>query len=199
MTRPRALAATALTLALTLTGCAATGTPADKPAESTAQETAPAPTEAVAQETPTPAVPEGPAVGTVVGERPEDLPDGLGWFPLDDGTFLIVDSNAPLPQVVVDQVAATVPPASSDTGGQRSAASEAQGRIQRGTGKQAIVIYSMIGSKTADGPTETFYNLSGGAILPGATTDKAAAIAAAEAYIAAQADPTQWVIIDGSL
>lgn len=193
-----------LTAVLVMTGCSATSQETAPETLETVEPTAPAETpteEPVATEAPT--VPEGPAVGTVVAERPEDLPDGLGWFQLDDGTYLVVDSYAPLPQVVVDQTAAVVAdPVSStdDWSAIRQSASDAQGRIQRGTGKQAVVIYSIIALATEnmDGPRATYYNLSGAAKLPQAS-DKATAVAAAEAYVASQSDPSRWVIIDSTL
>lgn len=192
-----AVVATIAVIGIALTGCtteAPENEPTSRPGTTQTDEPTTEPTDE-------PTEPETPAytVGQILTEVPADLGE-MGTFQLDDGTYIVVDPYQPLPQVVVDQTAAMVPQpvyGEDDDAAQREAASAAAGRIQRTTGKLAIAIYSIIASKTFDGPAETFYCLSGAAMeyLDGCTTDKAAAIAAGEAFIAAQDEPARWVLV----
>lgn len=193
-----AVVATIAVIGIALTGCT-TEAPENEPTTRPGTTQTDTPT---TEPTDEPTEPETPAytVGQILTEVPADLGE-MGTFQLDDGTYIVVDPYQPLPQVVVDQAAAMVPqpsadPDADDWGSQGRAASAAAGRVQRTTGKLAIAIYSIIGSKTFDGPMETLYCLSGAAMpADGCTPDKAAAIAAGEAFIAAQGEPARWVLV----
>lgn len=192
---------TGIALTATLvTGCTTaprqdTAAPQD---ESTATPT-PEPTTAE-----TPSAPAGPAIGTILTVRPEpDELGALGWFQLDDGTFMVIDPTQPLPQVAVDQVIASIPadlPLSVDNNGRnidaQHAGIDAAGRLQRGTGKRGIVMYSIVGADTPDGPLERGYMLTGELQAHGHYDSKDAALADVQAFIASQPDPELWVFVD---
>jgi hypothetical protein len=136
-------------IAALLTGCTAT------PAETTPT-TAPtatvAPTEAPVAEAP--AAPVAPVTGDVVDAATaaelKDANEGQRAYPLDDGTFVVVNKTEPLPAVVQADAeaksAASLAPLTdynNDAKAARAGIGQAQGYVAKNTGKRVIVAWQI--------------------------------------------------------
>lgn len=178
-----------------LTGCSgegATSTPVG-----TATASAPAMTESTSAPTADP-VPV-PAVGaTLTTEQAGLVAGGQHAYPMADGTLVLTDEAEPLPPAVVADIAAPVFAADDSlNGGQDhgvtvdAAKAQASKTIAK-TGLNAIVIYRVV---SADGVR---YQATGAAMVKPAPVAKATAMDSAVAYVAAQANPAAFIIIDGT-
>ncbi|WP_188037089.1 hypothetical protein [Actinotalea sp. JY-7885] len=200
------IAAAALTIAaaLALTGCGATpATPAPTaPASAVADgpNETPAETEApVVEAAPAPA--PAPVAGDVItAEVAETLPEGVRAYPMADGTLVTVVDGQPLPAQVEAEIeaplAAVVAHEPADKTGPNpaaaAAAAEARSAVAR-LGRTAVVVYPSFG---VYGWRYQAFVSERQRLLDEPSSDRAVTMAAAEAYVAGQANPAAWVIID---
>lgn len=131
----------------------------------------------------------------------KDLSGPCSAFKLDDGSWVYIDKNAPLPPLVQEAVtgianSAEVPSGTS-TGDQSTSvkeANETRSAIEFATGKRVVVV--IYGSWAEGFNTFMGYNAQGinreNIIV---SPDKAAVVAAAQAYIAAQANPESIALV----
>lgn len=148
---------------------------------------------------PMPEVIEAAAGDVITEDEAELLPQGQRAFPLEDGTLVVVDDSEPLPEVIIEEAAAPAAAKTAEIGasaGRTRAvydeATAASSKIIGQTGRYPVMIYKMYDSEGWK------YQATGAAAVNPAPTSKSVAVAAAEAYIAAQDDPSQWLLIDAT-
>lgn len=187
---------TALTLTLglaLLTGCASTtsATPAAMTAApaATAASSAPAP-----DATPTPTAPvEG---APLTADAAKTLPTGWNAYPMADGSLVAVADAQPIPAVVAADIAAPAIAAVAARGADSvsgitpvlNAISAAVGRLQSTTNRWGIGVFKVY---TANG--WVWLNTQSTRTHSSSHAD---ALAAAKAFVASQAEPGRWDIID---
>lgn len=193
--------AVALGIALALTGCTPTSDPAEPPDPAPAVTAAPVETPAPAPvETEAPA-PVLPATGeTIPAEAADTLPDGYRAYPMADGTLIALKEGDPLPAPVVADIAAPVSAMTATVGkddsGSLAVTDAAKRAFATAIGKagiNAVVVYRMW-----SGEGIWRYQMYGAPIIKPAPVDKATVMAAAQAHVAAQTDPTKWTVIDAT-
>ena len=178
-----AFAATALAVALAITGCTTTGgVPAPAPTATTSAT----------------ATPVAAKVGDTIADGVE-LAEGQHAFPMPDGTAVLVENDQPLPVTVqavvqgaVDAAVVEYPPV--DGGGTTigSLALQLAGRYEVQTGKKSLVIVPGFGSIGDNGPTQVVWGVIG---AQQSFYQKAAAVAFAQAYISQQPNPAEWMVV----
>jgi hypothetical protein len=150
--------------------------------------------------TPTPsaaAVAAAPKVGDVVpyGTTP---PEGLVIYPLPGKKMVLVAGDQPLPAAVnadiqtrINQVIAANPATASDPSTAAHNANDLGQAIATETGKQVLVVATSYGQGISDSAP-----VAGWSVLNHQAFDtKAQAVSWAQAYVAAQPDPSLWLIV----
>lgn len=186
---------TAVTLAATLTGCAATSTEPATPAVEAAQDTPePEPTEEpVVEETP----------------EPEPTEETGPTYTLTDGTTVTINPNEPLPQAVIADITATSPAkghqsqSAADNPAQQAGLVATQERIEA-LGKTPILISHGAATDINGQVTSRFFVVVAPMgdplfIQDAARTvfqDAGGALREAQGRIAASDDPNRYALID---
>lgn len=167
-------AATGLALAFTLSACSGTQ-------------------EAV------PAVSPSSSVSTEAPSDPVETTETVAYS-LSDGSEVEIDPTAPLPAPVVADIKAEIA-ANEDAEFAGTidpvAVNESLKSISKETGKTVVAVVPRWGMLADDVTSESDYLMWGlsGVANDAASTDKATTVAAAEALIASQEDPSNWELI----
>ena len=184
------IAATALAVALAITGCTTTG-----------GVPSPAPTAA----TSAPATPVPAKVGDTITDGVE-LAEGQRAYDLPNGTVIAVAADQPLPKLVMDDIVAKAA-ATAKWNGQplangNNSVHEALGQsevaanqIHNSTGKSVIWINHISSNCVSGAPVRAVFTVSGmeGCLLFD-TFD--AAMAEANGFVSRQANPAIWIVVD---
>ena len=182
----------AVIAALLLTGCSA-GVPGLSPT------VAPVATATVAPV----ALVTGDIVDAATAAELKEAAEGQRGYPLDDGTFVVVNKNEPLPEAVQSdadtKTAATVAPFKNVTAqpeGARSAVDQAQGYVAEHTGKRVIVAWLVHGYDSYAGNDDTdFWTVIGGPDITVHFYDRASAQAGIDAWLTGKEDAASYAVV----
>lgn len=187
-------------IAALLTGC--TAAPVEvKPTAPTAT-VAPSETP-VAEE---PAAPVAPVTGDIVDEATaaelKDANEGQRAYPLDDGTFVVVNKTEPLPPVVqadIDAKTAAVLAPQSDVSNNANlvltAPGEASGHIAKNTGKRVIIAWLVRGYDGHAASPSNFWFVSGGPDMTVHYSDRESAQAGIDGWLAGKDDAATYAVV----
>lgn len=201
------LLAIPLVTIMLITGCTAPGpntTEPPTPSPSISAPADPTPTQA-----PEPELTVGEPVDAETAAELNEAKGNERAYPLPDGTYVVVAKDAPLPEVVQNDVNAkgtshtqTYPAVSVEPGANAKSERErarVMGEIGQATGKQ--VVYGMkISGYTSSTATEmeTFYFFNGAFPSPQPRyNSKADAEAAVNAWLATKENPNDYVVVWG--
>lgn len=184
----------AVIAALLLTGCSA-GVPDLSPT------VAPVATATVAPV----ALVTGDIVDAATAAELKEAAEGQLGYPLDDGTFVVVNKNEPLPAAVQSdadaKTAATVAPFKNVTDQAEDAVSavdQAQGYVAKYTGKHVIVAWLVHGYDSYAGNAENysdFWTITGGPDITVHFYDRASAQAGIDAWLTGKEDASSYAVV----
>jgi hypothetical protein len=188
-------------IAALLTGCTAGPTditPTTVPSATVAPMETP-----VAEE---PAAPVAPGTGDVVDAATaaelKDAGEGQCAYPLDDGTFVVVNKTEPLPAVVQADAdaksAATLAPLtdySNDAKAARAGIGQAQGYIAKNTGKRVILAWFMTAYDGAASSKTSYWIVAGGPDQTVHYYSRGEAQAAIDAWLASKEDAATYAVV----
>jgi len=158
-------------------------------------------------ETSAPAKPvNAPATGDIVdatiAAELKDAAEGQRGYPLDDGTFVVVNKNEPLPAVVQADIDAKagaflVPPRdiTADINRSITAPGQAAIPIAKNTGKRVIVAWQVYGYHYNLEFAETFWMVSGGTPMDVHYADQASAQSVIDGWLATKDDAATYAVV----
>lgn len=121
-------------------------------------------------------------------------------YAMPDGSYLVVDKQAPLPEPVQDAVdarAVTVQSQNPDVGvgDPVRAGSQLQSQLTGETGKNVILITHSLGRDSPDSAPRTVYLVFGAGAMKGNMSSLGEAQAVAQGHINSQSNPSEWAIV----
>ncbi|ANP73022.1 hypothetical protein [Cryobacterium arcticum] len=194
-TRPTLLGLAAVA-ALLLTGCAAGSTNSLTPTVESTSATPP-----MAEPVKAPAT--GDIVDAATAAELKDAALGQRGYPLDDGTFVVVNKNEPLPAAVQAdadvKAAAILAPAtnySEDFGAAESALGQAQAYVAKNTGKRVAVAWKITAFENVMAENTTdYWIVTVGEDKTAHYFSQAEAQAAIEAWLAGRDDAATYAVV----
>jgi hypothetical protein len=188
-------------IAALLTGC--TAGPSDT-TPTTAPSATTAPTEAPVA--PEPVAPVAPVTGDVVDEATaaalKDANEGQRAYPLDDGTFIVVNKTEPLPAVVqaeIDVKSAVLLAPSTDATSNSNLLLTEPGKVQslvaKNTGKRVLVAWRVHAFDGYDETATDWWFVSGGPAMTDHYADRASAQAGIDAWLAGKEDAATYAVV----
>ncbi|WP_203748261.1 hypothetical protein [Cellulomonas chitinilytica] len=138
----------------------------------------------------------------------QPLPEYTKAYELADGTSVAVVKDQPLPAPVLAEVQAQVQAAMSTAlaaGSDESiwaqthdASKQLSGRVGSATGKRVLIVYPAVGMLEGENVENNHRVWIPRDVPGGGSNTQQGAVDAANAYVASQADPDEWVVIVAS-
>jgi hypothetical protein len=150
--------------------------------------------------------PVAPVTGDIVDEATaaelKEANEGQRAYPLDDGTFVVVNKTEPLPAVVqadIDAKTAAVLAPQSDVSNNANlvltAPGEASGHIAKNTGKRVIIAWLVRGYDGHAASPSNFWFVSGGPDMTVHYSDRESAQAGIDAWLAGKEDASTYAVV----